>query len=154
MSSTIVVLLFLFSAGALCQATTSHPNLLSVLQPSTLIASHFAETRGGLNATLAYYGHLNYGSEQITRLFVPGGNSDGCNEFKLSDFLIDHDTPDAEKEIQRVLLRERAAIMVRRGACSFVKKSLNIQRIGGKVAVISDNIDEVEENLIMIDMNK
>ena len=52
-----------------------------------------------------------------------------------------------------MLFKERAAIMVQRGGCSFVKKSFNIQKIGGKVAIIADNIDENEENVIMIDIN-
>ncbi len=43
--------------------------------------------------------------------------------------------------------------MVKRGGCSFVKKSLHIQKVGGKVAVISDNIEENEEDVIMIDVN-
>lgn len=43
--------------------------------------------------------------------------------------------------------------MVQRGGCSFVRKSLNIQKVGGKVAVVVDNVDENEENVIMIDMN-
>ena len=32
----------------------------------------------------------------------------------------------SEREVERELLKERAAIMVKRGGCSFVKKSLNI----------------------------
>jgi hypothetical protein len=83
--TTVSVLLF-FSAHA---GAVTHP-LLSVLQPSSLITKYFSENpRGGLNATLAYYGHLSYGQEQLTRLFVPvnGGNQDGCNEFKMTDFI-------------------------------------------------------------------
>jgi hypothetical protein len=34
-----------------------------------------------------------------------------------------------------------------------VKKSLNIQKIGGKVAIIADNVEENEDDVIMIDMN-
>lgn len=61
--------------------------------------------------------------------------------------------PNNEKEVQKLLLKERAAIMVKRGGCSFVRKSLNIQKVGGKVAVISDNIEENEDDVIMIDIN-
>ena len=47
--------------------------------------------------------------------------------------------------------KERAGIMVERGGCSFVKKTLNIQKIGAKLAVIADNIDEDEGSVIMVD---
>jgi hypothetical protein len=83
-----------------------------------------------MDATLAYYGHLRYGSELITKLFVPNKNSsnlDGCRDFKMSDFTISKNGADAtDKLIEEDLFRERAAIMVARGGCSFVKKSLNI----------------------------
>ena len=83
-------------------------------------------------------------------------NQDGCTEFKLTDFIKeggDTDTSKAEnqggliggsneREVEKMLLKERAAIMVQRGGCSFVKKSLNIQKIGGKVAIIADNVEE------------
>ena len=43
--------------------------------------------------------------------------------------------------------------MVRRGGCSFVQKSINIQKVGAKVAIIIDMVDEDEDNIIMIDSN-
>ena len=44
--------------------------------------------------------------------------------------------------------------MVRRGRCSFVQKSLHIQKIGAKIAIIVDNIEEDEDNVIMVDINR
>ena len=43
--------------------------------------------------------------------------------------------------------------MVKRGGCTFVQKSINIQKIGAKVAIVVDIIDEDEDNVIMIDSN-
>jgi hypothetical protein len=74
---------------------------------------------------------------------VNGENQDGCNEFKMTDFIREPAAVDSigaenrseaggllggvsEREVERELLKERAAIMVKRGGCSFVKKSLNI----------------------------
>jgi hypothetical protein len=42
---------------------------------------------------------------------------------------------------------------VRRGGCSFVKKSLTVQKLGAKLALIADNVDEDEEKVIMIDLH-
>ena len=41
--------------------------------------------------------------------------------------------------------------MVNRGNCSFVTKSRNIARAGGKVALIIDTENELEKELIMSD---
>ena len=49
------------------------------------------------------------------------------------------------------MFNERAAIMVKRGGCPFVQKSLNIQKIGGKLAILADNLEEDEEGIIMVD---
>lgn len=43
--------------------------------------------------------------------------------------------------------------MVKRGGCTFVQKSINIQKIGAKMALVVDIIDEDEDNVIMIDSN-
>jgi len=123
---------------------------LSLIQPISLIKEHFNATKGKLQSTLGYYGHLNYGSERIYKVFIPvrnGSRLDGCAEMKETDFVsaIDQNT--------RELFKERAAIMVRRGGCSFVQKSINIQKVGAKVAIIIDIVDEDEDNIIMIDSN-
>lgn len=42
-------------------------------------------------------------------------------------------------------------IMVDRGNCSFVQKTRNVQNLGGRLAVIVDNVDEDSSNIMMID---
>lgn len=86
----------------------------------------------------------------MTQLFVPIQselpNLDGCREFNLkTDFGLEGEA----KEVYS----ERSAIMVARGNCSFVKKSLNVQRAGAKLALIADNVDEDEDTIIMIDQH-
>lgn len=100
----------------------SHAQQLTLLQPMSLVRTDFNETKGKLQSTLGYYGHLNYGSERISKVFIPtnGTRIDGCNELKESDFVQENDT------VQRELFRERSAIMVKRGGCTFVQKSVNI----------------------------
>ena len=111
-----------------------------------------------LNATLGYYGHLNYGSEMVTRLYAPflqtkeqlreepvAPLNNGCAEFKVTDFV-----PEGGGE-KLEILHERGAVMVRRGGCSFVTKTLNAQKIGARLAIIMDNVEENEDNIIMID---
>jgi hypothetical protein len=63
---------------------------LSLIQPISLIKEHFNATKGKLQSTLGYYGHLNYGSERISKVFIPVRNEsrlDGCAEMKESDFV-------------------------------------------------------------------
>ena len=43
--------------------------------------------------------------------------------------------------------------MVKRGGCTFVQKTINVQKIGAKIALVVDIIDEDEDNVIMIDSN-
>lgn len=47
--------------------------------------------------------------------------------------------------------KERAALLLKRGGCSFVQKTLNAQKIGAKLVLITDIIDENAEDVIMID---
>ena len=56
----------------------------------------------------------------------------GCREFLPAvDFSID--------PVEQEFFREKAGIIVRRGGCSFVTKSINIQKLGAKLAVIVDS---------------
>ncbi len=55
----------------------------------SLVREHFSESKGNLESTLGYYGHLNYGSERISKVFIPINSTriDGCSELKESDFV-------------------------------------------------------------------
>jgi hypothetical protein len=120
------------------------------MQPQSLIHTSFQESRGRLDAALASYGHLQYGSEMVTQLFFPSGNNlDGCTDFKLEDDFPSVASNSGLKEI----FQERGSIMLRRGNCSFVKKSMVAQRIGARMTIIADNLDEDEDNIIMVDLH-
>lgn len=56
-------------------------------------------------------------------------------------------------DVEDEFFTQKPAILVRRGGCAFVKKTLNVQRLGGSIAVIMDTLDEIEEDVIMIDVN-
>ena len=60
----------------------------------SLVREHFSESKGNLESTLGYYGHLNYGSERISKVFIPINSTriDGCSELKESDFVLENDT--------------------------------------------------------------
>ena len=83
---------------------------------------------------------------------MPLSNKEGCKEFKMSDFKKDGNETGLISGNDREFFKDRVAIIVFRGACSFVQKSLNIQKIGGKIAVIIDNVDENENDIVIIDM--
>lgn len=120
----------------------------------SLIKANFSDSQGRLESTLAYYGHLQYGSERITKVFIAQDsmNHNGCIEMKISDFIKSSNDTSAD-QMQIEMFKERAAIMVKRGGCSFVKKSLNVQKVGAKIAIVVDSVDEDEEDVIMIDNN-
>ena len=98
-----------------------------------------------MNVSLGNYGHLSYGTSFNAKMFYPIKNQEGCKEFTDEDF-DDEDRDDP-------LLKSRPCIIVKRGGCKFVTKSLNIQKYGGSFALISDNINENEQDIIMIDEN-
>ena len=56
-------------------------------------------------------------------------------------------------DIEDEFFTQKPAILVKRGGCAFVKKTLNVQRLGGSITVIMDTHDEQEENVIMVDVN-
>lgn len=63
------------------------------------------------------------------------------------------DPEDGCKEMVRKKeeLKGDAFYIVRRGGCDFVDKVLHVQEIGGKMAIIVDDTNEVSEEIIMSD---
>ena len=86
---------------------------------------------------------LNYCTfiQQIGSLQFDTENKDACNEYKKE--INKNDDPDSD--ISPFVIAER-------GGCSFVTKARNIQKWGGRVAVIVDNqANNNPEHIIMID---
>jgi hypothetical protein len=71
----------------------------------------------------------------VGRLFYPIANQDGCRPFTGKDF-------DAEWHKEEFDGATTIIIMVDRGNCHFVTKVENLQKIGARVAIVEDNLDE------------
>jgi hypothetical protein len=99
---------------------------------------------GFIKASLGNFGHIQYGSSTIGRVFYPVMNTDGCREFVLDDM-----EPDFYSRLDEDML---PIVMVDRGTCSFVQKVRNIEKLSNvKLSIIADNQEEESENLIMTD---
>jgi hypothetical protein len=48
----------------------------------------------------------------------------------------------------------RSIILVERNDCTFTQKSINVQKEGGKLAIVIDNVVERSENIVMVDDGK
>ena len=129
--------------GALACAYASE---LRVLHPTFLkrVDQRYMQ-HGKITAGLGNFGHFNYGTTIKGRLHYPLANQDGCREFKDEDFNQEHLKEGQEQKHQPF-------IMVDRGNCHFTKKSLNIQKYGGVLAIIVDSkAGEDPEHLMMAD---
>lgn len=119
-----------------------HPSYLKDEFNDWLAGSHH---RGEIRAALGNYGHFQYGSTIKGRLHYPLDNTDGCREFTDADFDGEH-LQEGRKQ------RHVPLIMVDRGNCHFTKKSLNIQKYGGALAVVVDSkASEDPARLVMAD---
>ena len=71
-------------------------------------------------------------------------NRDGCKEFRKEDFL--------NEELTDQDSMTAPVIIVDRGNCTFVTKTSNVEKIGGRFALIVDNVlNENPESIVMID---
>ena len=73
-------------------------------------------------------------------MFYPLSNTEGCREFEAGDL---------PGEFFRQ--EDNVVLMVDRGACSFVTKVRNAEKVGVKVCIVADNKEEASENVIMTD---
>ena len=89
----------------------------------------------------ANFGVIPYGSNIIGRMYYSTTNRDACKEYNETIDL----TGDPDPDISPFILADR-------GSCSFVTKARNIQKWGGRIAVIINqkSIDSPDK-IIMID---
>mmetsp|Transcript_30258 Transcript_30258/g.40211 ORF Transcript_30258/g.40211 Transcript_30258/m.40211 type:complete len:126 (+) Transcript_30258:137-514(+) len=78
------------------------------------------------------FGHLDYGSSILGQVVIPVSNTDGCLPFGTEMF----DKKGQEALFQDKVALELAIILVDVGNCSVVTKVRNIEKVGGKVALI------------------
>ena len=88
---------------------------------------------------MANYGYVPYGTKLFGNLFL-ANPIDACAP-------IDSVKIDQNKDISPIVL-------IKRGGCTFVTKSLHAKLIGAKMALIFDVINENENDLLMIDDGK
>ena len=98
---------------------------------------------GFIKASLGNFGHIMYGSSILGRVYFPLNNTDGCRPYRNEDFPSSF-FADEESDLNPIIMADR-------GNCSFVSKVRNIERQGVKLAIITDNLEEDSENLIMSD---
>ena len=142
--SSVVLAAFAVLAHVASAATLKvvHPSYLKDEFNSWMEGRHH---RGEIRAGLGNYGHFQYGSTVKGRLHYPLNNTDGCREFTDADF-------DGEHLREGRKQRHVPLIMVDRGNCHFTKKSLNIQKYGGALAVVVDSkASEDPARLVMAD---
>jgi hypothetical protein len=89
----------------------------------------------------ANFGVIPYGSTIMGKMIYSETNSNACNEFEGEIDRTDDPDPDISP-----------FVLVNRGSCSFVTKARNVQKWGGRIAVIINNkaIDS-PDRIIMID---
>ena len=105
-----------------------------IYSPSSLKTSVGVED-GQLIVSLADFGHIPYGQSLVGQVVFPEDNEYGCDPFE--DSLTAYNDPNP-------------IVIIRRGECTFVQKVRNVQKGGGKFAVIVDEKDR--ENVKYITM--
>ena len=119
---------------------------IQVFNPDSL-RNEAADSAGYIEAGLANFGHIEYGSSSLGEVFVPKTNVDGCKPFAPDMF-----STEAQNAIfQDKVTFELPMILLDRGNCSFVTKVRNVERAGANVALIGDNKVEDSEVFIMSD---
>lgn len=106
--------------------------------PKLLLSFKDREIKYGL----ANFGNVPYGTTLAGRVFYYPDFKTGCHQFTSA--ILDPEG-DPDKDFSPIVLVER-------GKCSFVRKSRNIQALGGSLALIMDNQENSNpEEIIMSD---
>lgn len=96
-----------------------------------------------METSVANFGLIPYGHSVVGTLYYDPNNQYGCEKFTgIGNSDNTNDTNSKEAPI----------VIVRRGACSFVKKVREIEHAGGKLGIIVDEVDnEQMDSIIMVD---
>ena len=108
-------------SSSLCSIQIIHPKQLK----------NDLRNDGFIKASLGNFGHIQYGSSTLGRVYYPVMNTDGCRAFVIDDMV-----PEFYRSEEQDL---SPVVMVDRGSCSFVQKVRNIERLNVKLAIIADN---------------
>lgn len=94
---------------------------------------------GVIESSLSNFGHLQYGTTIVGRVHYPVNNKRACEEFKPEDFENDM-LFDEDSDMTPIIL-------VNSGYCSMVEKTRNVEKIGGKVALIADKTYDQDKEM-------
>lgn len=103
-------------------------------------------TNSTIKTGYATFGHNPYGYIITGRLYYDPVNIDidlACDYDKLKDII-----PEKDKTSS---IDNSPIIMVDRGSCHFTVKARNIQKAGGKIAIVINNNDNDIKNIVMSD---
>ena len=134
-----------FVALLMCLATLSTASV-QVFNPKSL-RNEVGDENGFIEAGMANFGHIDYGSSILGQVFFPLKNKDGCKPFDQTMF----DNFAVEAIFQNKITLELPVIMLERGQCTFVTKVRNVEKTGANVAIIGDNREEDSEDFMMSD---
>lgn len=124
--------------------------LLSNIASDIIVRSPLEVSQKFTNSTIktsyATFGHNPYGYIITGRVYYDPVNIDqelACDYDKIKDMI-----PEKDKTTS---IDNSPIIMVDRGSCHFTVKARNIQKAGGKIAVVINNNDNDIKNIVMSD---
>ena len=125
--------LFLLAITILASGVTGHH--MRIVHPESL--SNFFKEKyhaGNVPFSIANYGDVPYGKTISGEIGLPS---------VLEDCVFE-ELPDSQKS--------KSILLVERNDCSFTQKSINVQKEGGKLAIIMDNKkNEDPGSIVMVD---
>lgn len=127
---TIMILLFSFTY---CDIIIRNPEI---------IKNKFE--KGIIKTGYATFGYNPYGYTLTGRVYYDPNNKDtdlACNYEKMKDIITDKSN----------FVDSVPIVMLDRGSCHFVDKARNVQKAGGKVALIVNSDEKEIDNIIMAD---
>lgn len=87
---------------------------------------HFQDTPGGIHFVLSFFGNLLYNQRTVVQIVIPSEDNEfGCDE---------HVRP-------KDLLINQFVLLVRRGSCTYAKKTYEAQDVGAFAVIIEDQED-------------
>ena len=106
------------------------------IQSPAELAEYFVNKypKGNIPFSIANYGDVPYGKVVSGQIGIP----------EFLQVCVFEEIPVSRKNI----------LLVERGDCTFTQKSINVQKEGGKLAIIMDNIVEQPGSIIMKDDGK